>query len=367
MLCYDLAMDSTFRAGRTASSASAAVAAPAVFVWLCFVYLLILAMVLIGGITRLTGSGLSMVEWRPLIGWLPPLGEQAWQAVFAKYKLSPQYQQVNAWMTLADFQRIFFWEYLHRLLGRLIGVAVIVPWVVLLLRRRLDRRLAWRSGLAIIFGGLQGLLGWFMVKSGLVNEPAVSHYRLAAHLALAFFVACWILWLLLDLRAEACPEPARETEKASGLRRAAWAVVALIAVQIVWGALMAGKRAGFMYATFPTMNGEWIPSGIGAMSPGWRNLLENPIGIHFMHRTLAYLVVLAVLAFWWWARRSAVETRRKSAHLLLGLVLLQFLLGAATVLWHVPIWLATFHQGVGLLLLSAALAAAHAHRAPPKG
>lgn len=331
-----------------------------VYIWLLAVYLMIFAMVLIGGITRLTGSGLSMVEWRPLIGWLPPLGEAEWQAVFDKYKQFPQYQQVNTWMTLADFQRIFFWEYLHRLFGRLIGLAVMLPWLVLLLRRKLNRSLAIRSGLAIVFGGLQGLLGWYMVRSGLVNEPAVSHYRLAAHLMLAFFVACWVLWIVFDLRHADDAEPAAP---APGMKRFAWGLVALIVLQIVYGAFMAGKRAGFMYATFPTMNGEWIPSGLGAMTPGWRNLLENPIGIHFIHRMLAYVVTLAVFAFWYFARQSPDLTRRRSANLLLGLIVVQMVFGIVTVLTNVSIVMATAHQGGGFLLLSAALYAAHAYRA----
>jgi cytochrome c oxidase assembly protein subunit 15 len=329
-----------------------------VYLWLLAVYLMVFAMVLIGGITRLTGSGLSMVEWRPLIGWLPPLGEEQWQAVFDKYKQFPQYLQVNGWMTLADFKSIFFWEYLHRLFGRLIGLVVIVPWLLLLARRRLDRSLAIRSGLAIVFGGLQGLLGWYMVRSGLVNEPAVSHYRLASHLALAFFVACWVLWIVFDLR-HGDDEPAPVSP---GMKRFAWGLVALIAVQIIYGAFMAGKRAGFMYATFPTMNGEWIPSGIGALTPGWRNALENPIGIHFIHRTLAYVVTLALFAFWYVSRRSPDPTRRLAGHAMLALVIVQMALGILTVLSNVRIWIATAHQGAGFLMLCAALYAAHAYR-----
>ncbi|PIE20099.1 MAG: heme A synthase [Proteobacteria bacterium] len=329
-----------------------------VYLWLLAVYLMIFAMVLIGGITRLTGSGLSMVEWRPLIGWLPPIGDAEWQAVFAKYKQFPQYQQVNSWMTLADFQRIFFWEYLHRLFGRLIGVVVMLPWLVLLARRKLNRSLAIRTGLAIVFGGLQGLLGWYMVRSGLVNEPAVSHYRLASHLMLAFFVACWVLWILFELR-QGDDQPGTPS---TGMRRFAWALVALITLQIVYGAFMAGKRAGFMYATFPTMNGEWIPSGLGAMTPGWRNALENPIGIHFIHRILGYLVTLVVFAFWFVARRSPDVTRRRAAHAMLLLIVLQMTLGILTVLTNVSIWIATAHQGLGFLLLSGALYAAYTYR-----
>ncbi|MEZ4463423.1 MAG: COX15/CtaA family protein [bacterium] len=180
----------------------------AVRAWLWVVWGMILTMVVVGGITRLTGSGLSMVEWRPLMGALPPLSEAEWLAVFEQYKQSPQYQQVNHWMTLGDFERIFFWEYFHRLLGRLIGVVVLVPGLWFLVRRRLRGKRAVQVLLAFVFGGLQGLLGWYMVKSGLVDVPAVSHYRLAAHLSLAFFVGCWILWILMGLRAPAVRTPA---------------------------------------------------------------------------------------------------------------------------------------------------------------
>lgn len=320
--------------------------------WLWVVYLMIFAMVLIGGITRLTGSGLSMVEWRPLMGALPPLSEAEWQRVFGIYQQSPQYAEVNHWMGLADFKRIFFWEYLHRLFGRLIGLVVMIPGLYFLARRRLTGRAAKWVMASFVLGGLQGLLGWWMVKSGLVDRPEVSHFRLAAHLSLAFFVGCWIWWLMLDLRP--APHPGPHT----GLRRFGWAFLALLGVQIVYGAFMAGTRAGYLYATWPDMHGEFWPTGALSMASG--NAHSNPIFIHFLHRTLAFGVLAMGLLLAWRARHHA----RKAAWFLGLSLLLQFLLGVATVVMHMPIAMAAAHQGGALLLLSATLMVIH--RATPR-
>lgn len=339
-----------------------------VLVWLVVVYAMIFAMVIIGGTTRLTGSGLSMVEWHPLMGALPPLDEASWQVVFEKYQQSPQYQKVNHWMTLADFKRIFFWEYLHRLSGRLIGLVFFVPFVVFKVRKQLWGSWSRRSFWAFVFGGLQGVLGWVMVKSGLVDVPAVSHYRLAAHLSLAFFVGGWVLWLILDiLRARRSKDDADGLSEptAKKLSRAVWSFIALLGVQIVYGAFMAGKRAGHVSATFPDMNGEWIPDAAFAMEPAWHNYLENPYGIHFIHRVLGWLTLAAVvgLAALVW-RSGCVGRPRKTAQALLALTAVQFALGALTVVFHVPLSLAVTHQAGGFLLLSAALVAAHSLRRP---
>ncbi|MCO4763649.1 MAG: COX15/CtaA family protein [Myxococcales bacterium] len=325
--------------------------------WLLIVYAMIGAMVIIGGITRLTGSGLSMVEWHPLMGALPPLDETSWKAVFARYQLSPQYDQVNQWMTLADFKQIFFWEYLHRLFGRLIGVVFFAPWLVFTLRKQLRGRVAWRAGAAFVLGGAQGLLGWFMVKSGLVDVPEVSHFRLAAHLSLAFFVACWVQWLWMDL---AWGRPKSDPNKPAVPGWAVWGLVSLITVQVVYGAFMAGKRAGLIFSTFPDMNGQWLPDGWSAGSSTLAALINNPIAIHFLHRTLAWFVLAAALAVGHIARTRAVTPlQTRLAWLLGGLTLVQVALGAATVMSHVNIPIATLHQGTALLLLSTALAVAH--------
>ena len=325
---------------------------PSVVLWLVVVLAMVFGMVLLGGITRLTGSGLSMVEWHPLMGALPPLNQAEWQAVFGRYQDTPQFQLVNDWMSLEDFKRIFFWEYLHRLAGRAVGLVFFVPWVVLVARRQLRGRWIGRTLVAGVLGGLQGLLGWYMVKSGLVDVPNVSHYRLAAHLGLAFVVAGWLAWLLF-MAVDPEPGPGR-----AGVARGAWWLLSLLGLQIVYGAFMAGTRAGHLYATFPTLHGEWVPEAAFA---GWSALTADPVTIHFLHRTLGYLVAVVVGLWWWRARRAAGgRGQRRVADLTLGLVVLQVVLGIATVMGHVPLAAATTHQVVALLLLLAVLYGAYA-------
>jgi cytochrome c oxidase assembly protein subunit 15 len=333
----------------------------AVLAWLATVWLMVLAIVVVGGITRLTGSGLSMVVWEPLIGAVPPLREADWLAVFEQYKRTPQYAQVNSWMTLADFQRIFFWEYLHRLLGRSIGVVVMVPGLWFLARGRLHGRTALRVLLAFVFGGLQGALGWYMVKSGLVDVPAVSHYRLAAHLSLAFFVGVWVQLLLLDLLAP----PSRRGD--ARVRRGAAAFLVLLSLQIVYGAFMAGSRAGYLFSTWPDMNGSWWPPGA---TLAWSEVTSNVVSIHALHRHLAWLVLAAGLALAARARRAAADRGQgRSATALASALVLQFLLGIAAVTSGVSIVLASAHQGVAFLLLCSSVWMWHAFRdriTPPR-
>jgi cytochrome c oxidase assembly protein subunit 15 len=326
----------------------------ATVIWLTVVYGMILSMVAVGGITRLTGSGLSMVEWHPLMGALPPVGEDAWLETFAKYKQSPQYLKVNHWMQLADFKRIFFWEYFHRLLGRTIGLVFFFPWVVLYLRKALRGKLAVQTAIAFVLGGLQGLLGWFMVKSGLVDVPAVSHLRLAAHLSLAFFAGMWVLWIILDLVDERAPLE-RPASRAS-----IWGLVTILCVQIVYGAFMAGKRAGAMFNTFPDMNGTWFPPGAFSESPWIANLFNNAVFIHAWHRWLAWGVVIATLAFCAYALPRARTRRQRGLVLALGgVVVAQLVLGALVVIYSVPISIAAIHQVVAYVLLSLMVACAH--------
>lgn len=326
--------------------------------WLYFMWGTVFVMVVIGGITRLTGSGLSMVEWRPLMGILPPMTDAEWLDVFQKYQQSPQYQQVNSWMTLADFKSIFFWEYLHRVFGRLIGLFFFVPFVYFLVKKRLKGRLAGRVGIAFVLGGLQGLLGWYMVKSGLVDVPEVSHYRLAAHLSLAFFVGMYLIWAAWDLVPQE-PVPAERRP----LPRWVWAFMGLMVVQIVWGAFMAGTRAGHLSPTFPDMNGDFIPPGMLATDASWMvDLMANPWSIHWMHRTLAWLVLaggIALTVHMWRRSTDAADDRvRRAAKLLAAAVALQFLLGVITVMMHVPVWAGVMHQGGAYLLLTVAAYAA---------
>ncbi len=320
--------------------------------WLFVVYGMILGMTMLGGITRLTGSGLSMVEWHPLMGTLPPIGEAEWLAVFAQYKLSPQYLQVNEWMELADFKRIFFWEYCHRLFGRLIGVVFFLPWILFVVRKQLRGGLAFRTALIFVGGGLQGLLGWYMVQSGLVDKPEVSHYRLAAHLLLACVLAVWVLWTFLDLNSRKELRPPKSSS--SALRWGFIAAIIGIFIQIGFGALMAGTRAGYLYANFPKMNGRWIPSNLLMEPLGWRNLVDNPTGIHFTHRALAWVVAFGVLVLCGVAwQKAQTEIQRLSVRLLAACILGQFLLGVLTVIYSVPVPIAVAHQGCAVLLLSA--------------
>ena len=297
--------------------------------WLLVIYGMIAAIVVIGGVTRLTGSGLSMVEWRPLMGALPPLTDAEWARVFTKYQASPQYQHVNDWMTLADFQRIFFWEWLHRLVGRLIGAAFLVPWLVFLLRGRLQGPLRMRTFVAFVLGGLQGLLGWFMVKSGLVDVPQVSHFRLGAR----------------------------------PFARVVVAITALVGLQIVYGAFMAGSRAGYLFSTWPDMNGHYLPGALVSAAVGASGWLSHPVLIHFVHRNLGYIVAGAVIAAFVAGRRRITTPRaRRGLLLMLIATLAQVLLGVLTVVWKVELVTAVVHQLGALVLLSVCLFTVHALR-----
>jgi len=317
--------------------------------WLLAVFFAIVAMVAIGGITRLTGSGLSITEWQPFRGALPPLSEADWQVLFDKYKTSPQFQKVNAWMTLADFERIFWWEWIHRQWGRAIGLIFVLPWAYFLVRGHLTGPWRWRTAVAFILGGLQGALGWFMVASGLVDAPQVSHYRLTAHLMLAFGVAQYVLalWLALGPTDAASPAP-------TALRRAAWGLVALVTGQCAYGGLLAGTRGGWLFPTFPDFNGAWIPPNIGHIDPLWRDLLDNPETVQLVHRILGTSVVVAALALWAWGRmRTLSDSQRGALRLVATAASLQLTLGVMTVLSHMNTHAAVAHQVGGLLVLSA--------------
>ncbi|MGH8682168.1 MAG: COX15/CtaA family protein, partial [Burkholderiales bacterium] len=322
---------------------------PAVAAWLLVCAALVAAMVVVGGITRLTHSGLSIVEWQPLVGTLPPLAEGDWQALFDKYRQTPQYRVVNRGMSLDEFKGIFWWEYVHRLLGRAIGLVFIVPLAWFWWRGRIDRALGWKLVGVFALGGLQGALGWYMVASGLVDEPGVSQLRLAAHLGLAFLILGALVWIGLDLlhpRRRGAPAPAR----------LATAVAGLVFVQVLAGALVAGLRAGKAYNTFPLMNGHLVPPETFMLEPWWRNFVNNMATVQLDHRLLAWLLLFLVPWLWLRVRRSgASRPARLGADTLLGLVALQFGLGVATLLAAVPVALAAAHQGVATLVFAAAL------------
>jgi heme a synthase len=326
--------------------------------WLLLIWAMILAMVVVGGITRLTGSGLSIVEWQPLIGTLPPLSDDAWQEVFRKYQGSPQFREVNHWMALADFKRIFFWEYAHRLLGRLIGAAVLLPWLYFLVRGALPRALAIRTAGIFLLGGLQGALGWYMVQSGLWDQPQVSHFRLAAHLVLAFLTGQLVLWLALDLRTSRHTVRARAARR-GGLTAGVWAMLGVLAIQITYGAFMAGTHAGYYYGTFPDMHGAYAPAAFftGADSV-WRAALTDPRAIHYLHRAFGLALVALSIGLWVFLRQRRPELGR-SAGLVAALTFVQFNLGALTVITRVDIHAAVLHQACGYLLVSSCVLLLH--------
>lgn len=313
--------------------------------WLIFVALLILAMVMVGGITRLTESGLSIVHWDPISGAIPPLTEADWQAQFDAYRATPQYAQVNSGMSLADFKTIFFWEYVHRLLGRLIGLAFALPLLWFWWRRAIPQGYGWKLVGILCLGGLQGVIGWWMVVSGLVDRTEVSHVRLAIHLltALAIYSAC--IWVALDLRL------ARARLPLIGI----WALCAL-ALQLMFGAYVAGLRAGYAFNTWPMMGDEWFPAAAPMMEPFTRNLVDNPIVVQFVHRWLAFVVAFFAI---WLAMKAWLRGLRLEATALVGAVCIQIMLGIITLLSGVKIDIAVAHQGMAALLLAAMLAAAH--------
>jgi len=331
----------------------------AVAAWLLACCALVFAMVVVGGVTRLTHSGLSIVEWQPIVGALPPLDEAGWQETFAKYKQTPEYRLVNPGMNLEGFKGIFWWEYVHRLLGRLIGAAFLLPLLWFALRGKIARGLTWKFAVIFGLGALQGALGWYMVKSGLVDNPRVSQYRLTAHLGLAFLIYAAMLWVALDLLFPRTHPGA----VSAGLRRFAAALAVLIFVMVLSGGLVAGIRAGLAYNTFPLMNGRLVPPEIFSLDPWYLNFFSNMATVQFDHRLIAWLLAFLVPWFWLRVRREAVSSRaRLGAHLLLAALALQIALGIATLLLAVPVSLAAAHQAGALLVFSAAILVVHSLR-----
>ena len=321
---------------------------------------MIFLMVVIGGVTRLTLSGLSITEWQPVTGAIPPLSEAAWATEFEKYRQIPQYRLVNAGMSLAEFKTIYWWEYLHRLWGRLIGVAYLLPFLYFFARGRIPRHLAWPLAGIFALGAAQGALGWWMVQSGLADRVEVSQYRLVAHLVLALAIYSVTLWIALGLlapRAAQRPSPPFRGERAAAIwRRAAEAIIGLVALTIAAGGFVAGLNAGLTYNTFPLMDGSFVPAGYAQLEPFVRNWFENVAAVQFDHRLLAMTTAGAVLLLWLAGRRTALpRTAHLALHILLAAVALQFALGVSTLLLVVPIPLAAAHQASAVLLLTAAI------------
>ncbi len=329
---------------QTLSPAQAA--APKVRLWLYAMAFLVFCMVIVGGATRLTDSGLSITEWRPLLGAIPPLNEADWQAAFEKYKLIPEYQIQNRGMPLSEFKFIYWWEWAHRFLGRFIGVAFALPLIYFTLTRRIEQTL-WPRLLALfILGGFQGALGWYMVASGLVDRIDVSQYRLAAHLTLAALIFAAIIWVAKGVGRE------RQYPSSSG-DWFAILLVALILLQIAAGGFVAGLDAGQGYATWPKMDGQWIPSGLWIMAPGWKNIFENAMTVQFNHRVLAYVLLLATVIHVW-------RSFTLPAMVLACAVLAQACLGILTLLLHVPLAAALAHQAGAMIVLALAVWNTHA-------
>lgn len=321
--------------------------------WLFTGAIMVAIIVILGGITRLTNSGLSMVRWEPISGILPPIGEAGWQAEFEHYKSFPEYQQKNLHFTLADFKQIYFWEYLHRLFARAIGLVFIIPFFFFLFTKKLKHPKL-RLHLLIIFflGAFQGFLGWFMVKSGLIDQPRVSHYRLASHLLSALFLFGYIFWIGLQIKYQ---QTALSLGK-SKIRTPLLIFLLILILQITYGAFMAGLDAGFFYPTFPMMGNSWGPENVSMIfaEEGMLSIMQNPFLVQFIHRWIPILLLGIIIWLFINARKDQTITSAQSLiiQLLASMFVLQFILGVLTIIYGVPVSLGVIHQFGALILLS---------------
>lgn len=320
-----------------------------VIYWLLTGCLLLFIMVIVGGITRLTDSGLSISNYKLITGTIPPIGEQEWQEAFNLYKQYPEYQKLNSHFELEDFKSIYFWEWLHRVIGRVIGLAFIIPFIYFLLRKQLTKKTILKCLVLLGLGAFQGFLGWYMVKSGLVDMPDVSHYRLAAHLTTAFLTFAATLWVALDLMFTN-RKPANKS-----IQKLIIVSYGVLIFQIIYGAFVAGLKAGLLHNHWPMMSeGKFIHFTAYTLEPFYKNLIENPSGIQFIHRTTAYLVVFFVFLIWKKSRKLTLTTHQKNGvNSLVILVIAQFILGVFTIIYQVPVWLGVAHQVGAFFLLSA--------------
>jgi cytochrome c oxidase assembly protein subunit 15 len=331
-------------------------------IWLLICCAMVFAMIVVGGVTRLTDSGLSIVEWQPIVGTMPPITQEDWDVLLEKYRATPQYQKINKGMSVDEFKNIFWWEYFHRLLGRLIGIVFFVPFVYFLIKKRIDRSLGIKLTGIFILGGLQGLMGWYMVMSGLVNDPHVSQYRLTAHLGLAFVIFAAMFWVALGLLTPQSEHPT-PNEKIQNLRRFSYSLTSLIFIMILSGGFVAGIRAGLAYNTFPLMNGYLIPPDLFILEPWYRNFFDNITTVQFDHRLIAWLLAFLVPLFWFKTRKVELSgTTRLACNLFLLMLAVQISLGITTLLQVVPIHLAASHQGGAVLLFAASLWVSHRFR-----
>jgi cytochrome c oxidase assembly protein subunit 15 len=322
--------------------------------WLFICSAMVFAMLVVGGVTRLTHSGLSIVEWKPIVGVIPPLNQAEWDETFDKYKKTPEYQKVNHQMSLDEFKGIFFWEYWHRVLGRLIGVVFFLPFMYFLIRKKIDPPLVLKLAGIFILGGMQGAMGWYMVQSGLVDDPRVSQYRLTAHLSLAFLIFIALMWVALGL----CAERAGATTDAAlkKLQRFGFWLALLVFYMVITGGFVAGIRAGKAYNTFPLMDGHVLPPESFIIEPWYLNFFNNMALVQFDHRLGAWLLAFLVPWFWFKIRSADVSRRaRLAANLLLLALVAQITLGITTLLMGVPVALGAAHQGGSMVVFGVLL------------
>lgn len=329
--------------------------------WLATGAIMVFMMVAIGGITRLTHSGLSMTDWHLVVGSVPPLNEQEWQESFNEYQNFPEYKELNSGFTLDDYKSIFWWEFIHRLLGRVLGLVFLMPFLFFILKGWLSPKLRNQLFVVFVLGALQAFLGWFMVKSGLVDMPRVSHYRLAAHLVTAFISCLYILWLMFEINY---PKTVNLGQLFSFQKQIIW-LLGLTFIQVIYGAFVAGLQAGLVHNTWPLMDGEVISSAVFAMDPMYLNFIIGKSGVQFVHRTLAIVIFIWVVVLYVKAVKRLVDPLQIQAiRLMFVFVLIQFGLGITVLLFRVPISLGILHQLCALLLLSSMVFALHRFTAP---
>ena len=347
-----------------------------IIIWLLAGCILIWAMVVVGGITRLTHSGLSMAKWK-ISSVIPPHTEEEWQSDFNDYKQTPEFKQVNSYFTLEDYKHIYWWEFIHRLIGRMIGMVFLIPFAFFLFKGWLKGPLIWKTLIIFAMGGAQGILGWYMVASGLQDVPHVSHYFLAAHLITAFITFGYGFWVALDIiyPTETLPQTPKgalnsptqspfrglgQEKQLRSLIKLTWALLFFVVIQIVYGAFTSGLHAGQFDPTWPKMGNNWIAPEITALSPTWKNFIDGVAGVQFIHRYNAYIVVLLVFLIWFKSRKmQLIPTQSHGINFLIGMVLVQFLLGVFTLIYTVPIVLGVLHQTGAFLLFASSIFVLH--------
>lgn len=333
----------------------------AIIIWLITGCFLVFTMVVIGGITRLTGSGLSITEWNVITGSIPPLNDAQWQQEFAKYQASPQFQKINSHFDIHDFKSIYWWEFIHRLIGRVMGIAFLVPFIYFLIKKRISKELLPKLLFIFALGAWQGFLGWYMVKSGLVHQPYVSHIRLAIHLLNAFLTFGYIFWVALGLKYE---NYSVKNQASKSIKK--WTIITfvLLIIQIAYGAFVAGLKAGHFYNTWPKMGDEWIAStvGEGFTRHGIVALFNDMSVVQFIHRTIALTVVTLIIVLWWQRNKVLWHLNAQQKNALsysLFFVIIQLLLGIFTLLLAVPIWLGVVHQAGAFFIFAALIYQIH--------